>query len=63
MQTEIKIDQISLVAAIVKEINDQHDGKLTADHELFNTCIEVANLCKEKLDGTSVDTVNQSEKS
>lgn len=53
----LKVDQIHLMAAIVREIGRQHGGQLTADEGLMNSVINTANFCKKQLDGKKITTV------
>lgn len=52
----LQIDQVGLMAAIVKEISEQNGGSLPATNHLFNSCIEAANLLTDKLDNRDMFT-------
>lgn len=54
----LHINQLQLMTAICKEICDQQAQDVPASNELMNTCIEAANMVKEKLDGLSYTPVN-----
>jgi hypothetical protein len=60
METKkIKIEQLSLMAAICKEINNQQGGDLPTPPELINACIEAANMVKAKLDNFEYTPVSK----